>query len=567
MDETAYLEKLDRIREKNWPDGVPTEIEYPLGKVPIFHYLKDHAEKTPDKTCIIFYGRKISYGEIDDLSDRFAAYLSSKGLKKGDRVAVFFLNCPQFFIAFYGILKLGCIYVPVNPLFKAHEFIHEMNDAAPRIIVCLDMLHPLVAATKNETRFEEVITTRLSDFLPDEPELPLPDIFHMPHKDCPGTKDFMQILQDRAPEYPDNGVMIDDIAAINYTGGTTGMPKGCVHTHWNMLCTGAAGGINLHREDNDPDNDVAIAILPSFWIAGELLLIIPIISGTAIVYLTRWDATAALVAIDRYKAASISGTTDMIVELMDHPDLGKYDLTHLKFTLVSSFVKKLNIDYRQRWEALTGTIMRESSYGMTETHTLDTFTNGMQANDMDLKSQPVFVGFPMPGTRFKINDFDTGELVPLGREGEIVINTPTLMKEYWQNPEMTKEQIRNGWFNTGDIGMIDEDGYLHYLGRNKEMIKVKGMSVFPSEIEIILGRHPAIEGSGVVPMLHPDKGEIPVAFVKLKDTFCGKITAEELSAWAKENMAVYKVPQIRLIDQLPLSVTGKVLKEELKERL
>lgn len=567
MEEEAYLNRLDRLWEKNWPQGIPREIEYPLGKVPVPEYLKDHAAKTSDKTCVIFYGRKISYKEIDDLSDRFAGYLAAKGMKKGDRVAVFFLNCPQFFIAFYGILKLGCIYVPVNPLFKAHEFVHEMNDAGPRIIVCLDILHGLVESTKDAYGFEEVITTRLSDFLPQDPDLPLPDIFSLPPQDCPGATDLMRVLQTQAPAYPDNRVAIDDVAAINYTGGTTGMPKGCVHTHWNMLCTGAAGGINLHREDGGAEDEVAIAVLPSFWIAGELLLIIPVIKGSTIVYFTRWDAAAALMAVDRYRAGTMSGTTDMIVELMTHPDLDKYDLSSLNFTLVSSFVKKLNVDIRRQWKNITGSVMRESSYGMTETHTLDTFTNGMQADDMDLTSQPVFVGLPMPGTQFKIVDFDTGELVPLDGEGEIVIRTPTLMTGYWQNPELTRRQIKNGWFNTGDIGMIDEGGYLHYLGRNKEMIKVKGMSVFPSEIEIILGRHAAVQGSGVVPMAHADKGEIPVAFVELKDAFAGRVTAAELSEWAKENMAVYKVPQIRLVDQLPLSVTGKVLKEELKKNL
>ncbi|MFO7965339.1 MAG: AMP-binding protein [Desulfobacterales bacterium] len=567
MDEKAYLIELDRIWKRNWPAGIPREIEYSLGKVPIFHYLKHHAHQTPGKPCIIFYGRSITYAEIDDLSDRFAAYLSKSGLKKGDRVAVFLLNCPQFFIVFYGILKLGCIFVPVNPLFKEHEFVHEMNDADPKIIVSLDILYPLVKSTRNKTRFEGVITTRLSDFLPNDPELPLPDVFDIPPQACPGADDFMTILEHQSPDYPDNGVSIADIAAINYTGGTTGLPKGCVHTHWNMLCTGAAGGINLYREKAETGRETAIAVLPSFWIAGELLVIIPIIKGTTIVYLTRWDAKAALMAIDRYKADTISGTTDMIVELMEHPDLSNYDIRSLKFTLVSSFVKKLNIDYRRKWEKLTGSIMRESSYGMTETHTLDTFTNGMQEGDMDLKSRPVFVGMPMPGTRFKIIDFKTGKPVPLGQEGEIVISTPTLMTSYWRNPELTKEQIRNGWYRTGDIGMLDEEGYLHYFGRNKEMIKVKGMSVFPSEIEIILGRHPAVEGSGVIPKVHPDKGEIPVAFVKLKEDPAGSIDAEGLTAWARENMAVYKVPEIIILDRLPLSSTGKVLKEELKTKL
>jgi fatty-acyl-CoA synthase len=271
-------------------------------------------------------------------------------------------------------------------------------------------------------------------------------------------------------------------------------------------------------------------------------------------------------AIDRYKATNIAGTVDMMVELMEHPDFASYDLGSLKTTLVNSFVKKLNSDYRIRWKKLTGVIMREASYGMTETHTLDTLTNGMQENDMDLKSRPVFVGLPMPGTMFKIVDFKTRELVPFGHEGEIVIKTPTLMKSYWNSPEATAENIRDGWFCTGDIGMIDEKGYLHYLGRNKEMMKVKGMSVFPSEIEIILGRHPAIEGSGVIPKPDPEKGEIPVAFVKLKENFACKISEEELVAWSKQNMSVYKVPIIRIVKDLPLSVTGKVLKEQLKAR-
>jgi long-chain acyl-CoA synthetase len=567
MDEKQYLEHLDALWKENWPVGIPREIEYPLGQVPVTQYLQFHAKQTPGKVCVIFYGKEMTYGELDDLSDRFAAYLASKGLKKGDRTAVFLLNCPQFLIAFYGILKLGCIYVPVNPLFKEHEFVHEINDAGPKIIVCLDILYPLVESTKDRTGFDEIIVTRLTDYLPENPVFPLPDVFRVPPRECPGTLDFRFILEKQWPRYPDPCLTKDDIAAINYTGGTTGLPKGCVHSHFNLLCTGSAGRLNMHQDGDAAADDVALAIMPSFWIAGELFIIIPIINGSTIIYFTRWDPVAALTAIDRYKAAHLSGTVDMMVELMDHPDFASYDLRSLKTTMVNSFVKKLNVDYRSRWKQLTGVTMREASYGMTETHTLDTLTINMQDNDMDLNSRPVFVGLPMPGTRLKIVDFKTRELVVLGHEGEIVINTPTLMKSYWNSPGASAETIRDGWFYTGDIGMIDDAGYLHYLGRNKEMIKVKGMSVFPSEIEIILGRHPAIEGSGVVAKPDPDKGEIPVAFVKLKESFSGKISAEELVAWSRQNMAGYKVPLIRIVEGLPLSVTGKVLKEQLKAGL
>ncbi|MBW2085732.1 MAG: AMP-binding protein, partial [Deltaproteobacteria bacterium] len=233
----------------------------------------------------------------------------------------------------------------------------------------------------------------------------------------------------------------------------------------------------------------------------------------------------------------------------------------------SSFVKKLTVKYRWQWKELTGATLRESSYGMTETHTVDTFTGGMQTDDMDLKSQPVFCGLPMPGTQFKIIDFETGELVPLGKEGEIVIRTPSLMKSYWNKPEETKKALRQGWLYTGDIGMLDEEGYLHFLGRRKEMLKMKGMSIFPSEIETLLGQHPAIAGSGVIGKPDPEKGQVPVAFIKLSADYQGKITEEELTNWCRNNMATYKVPIIKIVEDLPLTATGKVKKEELKKEL
>ena len=189
-----------------------------------------------------------------------------------------------------------------------------------------------------------------------------------------------------------------------------------------------------------------------------------------------------------------------------------------------SFVKKLNADYRRRWKELTGTILAESAWGMTETHTSNTFTTGFQDDDFDLNSQPIFVGLPVPGAEFKITDFETGALMPIGGEGEIRVRTPSLLKSYWNKPEATAEALVDGWLRTGDIGLIDTDGFIHFLGRRKEMLKVKGMSVFPPEIEALLGQHPAVLGSGVVGREDAERGQVPVAYIQLKPEAKGTIT-------------------------------------------
>jgi len=279
--------------------------------------------------------------------------------------------------------------------------------------------------------------------------------------------------------------------------------------------------------------------------------------------LARWDAVGVLAAIDKYKVTITAMPVDGAVELMDHPRFKEFDLGSLDQVRVVSFVKKLNVDYRRRWKDLTGTTLAESAWGMTETHTSNTFTTGFQDDDFDLNSQPIFVGLPVPGAEFKITDFETGELIPLGGEGEVRVRAPSLLKSYWNKPEATAESLVDGWLRTGDIGLIDTDGFLHFLGRRKEMLKVKGMSVFPPEIEALLGQHPAVLGSGVVGREDADKGQVPVAFIQLKPEAKGTITPEQVQAWCKERMAVYKVPEVRIIDALPMTATGKVKKQEL----
>ncbi|MBN8960885.1 MAG: AMP-binding protein [Rhizobiales bacterium] len=561
LNEKDYLDQVHALWRKAWPKGAAREPQYLHGEVALTEYLRVWAKKQPEHPAVIFYGHTLTYADLDKQSDRFAALLVSKGVKKGDRVAVFMPNCPQFHIVFFGILKLGAVHVPVSPLSRAFELAYELNDTEAEVIVAQDQLIETVDQVKGETKLREIIVTSLADVIPAAPTIPVPDSLRAPRIAIPGATDLLPALATMGDVKPLPPAALDDVAALNYTGGTTGMPKGCVHTQRDMVYTAAA---NYGTGLTSNENSVFLSFFPEFWIAGENLgLIFPLFSGATLVLLSRWDAVGVLAAIERYKVTIMAMPVDGAVEMMDHPRFKEFDLSSLSQVRVVSFVKKLNAGYRQRWKELTGTILAESSWGMTETHTSNTFTTGFQDDNFDLNAQPIFVGLPVPGAEFKVTDFETGELLPIGTEGEIRVRTPSLLKGYWNKPEATAECLVDGWLRTGDIGVIDPDGFIHFLGRRKEMLKVKGMSVFPPEIEALLGQHPAVLGSGVVGREDPGKGQVPVAFIQLKPEAIGTVTPEEIQAWCKERMAVYKVPEVRIIDALPMTATGKVKKQEL----
>jgi long-chain acyl-CoA synthetase len=566
MTEDEYLERLEHLWARNWPAGVPREVHYPFGERPITHYLAERARRQPEKPAIVFYGREVGFRELNDLSDRFAALLHARGVRADDRVAVFLPNCPQFLVAFYGILKLGAIHVPVNPLFKAQEVLYELKDSGASVMLALDQIYDVAAKVRDEAGLRHVFVTSFADMLPAQPTLPLPPALKLPRVACHGAENLLPALEQVSqwPELPPGE--LDAVAALNYTGGTTGLPKGCMHTQRDMLYTAVTTAdimIGL-RED-----DITVGVNPVFWIAGEnSLAILPVVTGTTAVMLARWDPETWMMAVQLYRVTAAALVLDLAIEVMDHPKSRDYDLRSLRDMRVSSFVKKLSIPYRERWQALTGTILRETSWGMTETHTMDTFTRGKQQDHFDLHANPIFVGLPMPGTQIKIVDFDTGELVPLGHEGELCCRTPSLFKGYWNRPEANAECLRGNWLHSGDIGLLDEDGYLHFLGRRREMLKVKGMAVFPAEIEALLGQHPCVVASGVIGRSDPDRGQVPVAFVKVATTTAAMApSAAQLEAWCREHMSVYKVPEIRIVDTLPTGPTGKVLKRELTKFL
>ncbi|MWV11870.1 AMP-binding protein [Pseudomonas sp. R-28-1W-6] len=563
MDEQHYLAQLADLQAAAWPPGVPRTPHYPHGEQPLSEYLRAWARQQPQAIALDFYGHSLSWAELDRLSDRCAALLADLGVQPGDRVALFMPNCPQLHIAFYGLLKCGAVYAPVSPLSKALELGYQLKDSGARVVLCFDQLLPVVRAVREDCALRHVLATSLSELRPAAPSIPVADLLLAPKISGDDFLDFYPALATCTAAVPAHRPQLDDIAALNYTGGTTGLPKGCVHSHRDMLYTCASfvpTALQLQ-----PDS-VLLNFLPEFWIAGENAgLLFPVFSGCRLVLLARWDALAFMAAVQQYRVSHCGLLVDSAAEVLDHPQLADYDLRSLQRTGSISFIKKLTRDYRARWQALTGCRLFEFSFGMTETHTCDTFTWGLQNDDFDLTSAPTFVGLPVPGTQFKVCDFATGELLPLGSEGELCLRSPALMHGYWQRPEESAAVLRDGWLHTGDLGQITEQGFIRYLGRRKEMLKVNGMSVFPSELEALLGQHPALLASAVIGRPDDQRGQQPVAFVVLKPGSTDN--AASLAAWCKEAMAVYKVPDIRVVAALPMTATGKVKKNELEALL
>ncbi|WP_428774551.1 AMP-binding protein [Vibrio sp.] len=569
MNEQTYLEQIRQIQKANWPKGAVTEPVYPIGEKPLSEYLTHWATVNPNKAALNFYGKEFTFAQLDDLSNRFANLLRSLDVQPGDGVALFTPNSPQFHIAYFGIMKAGAIHIPCSPLSKEMELKHQLGDSNPKVAVCFDALLPVMLPVAEAIGIKQVIASSYSELTPEEPTSVLPEFFSLDKVELPGNvMDFFPALESASAERLDYTPGLDDIAALNYTSGTTGLPKGVIHTHRNIIGTVASFYPLCFGEVPETGSDqVILNYLPEFWIAGEnSSLLFPMYSGATLVLMARWDAKAFMQLTERHKVNQCIMLVDSIDEVLNHPEKDNYDMTSLGDSCCISFIKKLNKNYRQRWQELTGATVFETAYGMTETHTCDTFTKGFQENDLDLNIEPAFLGMTVPGTEMKICDFATGEIQPLGSEGEIWLRTPTMMKGYWCKPDLNERLFEEGgWYRTGDLGMITEQGFFRFLGRRKEMLKVNGMSVFPAEIESMLGQHPAVGACAVVGQCDAKKGQIPIAFVVLKP---GEFETEEsLYEWCKQSMAIFKVPQIRIRQQLPMTPTGKVRKVELEKEL
>lgn len=525
---------------------------------PLHEYLRLHARTQPQKAAYLWYGRAVTFAELDRASDAFAARLAQLGVKKGEPVALFMNNCPQYVMAHYGIQKLGAIVCPCGPLFKEHELQYQLDDLKARVIVAADNLLPIVDKVRGQTALEHVFVVNYADLLPDAPAIEaqaeLLAMKQQPRSVPAGCEDFLAVTRSGAAA-PAVDIGMDDVALMTYTSGTTGLPKGAMLSYRNALFkTAAASDCSEVR-----GTDVLMAIPPLYHIAGMVMGVnVPIYTGATSVLLFRFDPVATLQAIARHRVTQWYSIAPMNVACMQVPGAKEYDLSSLVRNPVTSFGITFTEPLARQWrEYAPNCLSHEAAYGLSETHTVDTY---MPKDAIRWGTQ----GIPIPGNEIRILDPETGSPMPAGQSGEIVLRSPGVFKGYWKNPEATAKTLRDGWVHTGDVGSFDAEGYLTFTGRFKEMIKVSGYAVFPEQVETILIKHPAVAQAAVIGVPDATKGEVIRAFVVRKPG--QQLDENGLIAWARDNMSAYKAPrEVRFIDQLPATGAGKVLRRLLKD--
>ena len=546
---------LDAYLARPWlahyQKGVPPEVEVPLKSVS--QAFDEATERAPDATAVIFYGRSIRYRELREAADRLACALADLGIRKGDRVALYLLNSPQFVIAYFGALKCGATVTPISPVYTSHEVRHQLADSAARAVICQDILYENVK--KSGAAPALAVVTNVNEYLPGLKRL------FTKKTEITGCAHWLQDLLKKYPARPP-AVSIDpksDLAALPYTGGTTGDPKGVMLSHYNLVAaqaTATAGFASLQA-----GKEVVLAFLPFFHIYGQVVLMLNhLCQGNRLVLFTTADTEAILEAMERYQATVFYGVPTLYEYLKDHKDTGKANWRRLK--LVLSGADTLHVSTMQAWEKRTGSRITEG-FGMSET------AGASHLNPID-RPKPGSFGCPTPNMHAAVIDPETLEFVPPGSTGELVLSGPNVMLGYWQRPDenarafLTRAGLR--WMRTGDIVRMDEEGYFHFYDRAKDLIKFKGLSIFAKDIEDVLYAHPQVKAAGVIGVADPAVGQRIKALVVLQGEARGKVSEEEIKSYCRQRLAEYKVPHIvEFRGELPKTDVGKVSRRELRE--
>ena len=551
--------------QKQWlnkyPSDIPESIQFPHKT--ISDLLTDTAERFPQKRAIIFFGKKINYKELHNLTIKFANALVKVGVKKGDRVAIMLPNCPHEVIAYYAVLKIGAIVVQFNPLYKERETEYQLNDSGSETIIALDILYPNFKDIINKTQIKNIILCSISDFLPfpknliykfKEKREMLKQVQHDMEKDTSSVT-FLKLIKKSSTNPPSGEVSPDDTALLQYTGGTTGIPKGAILTHRNLV----ANTIQCRHwfSKAEVGKETFLSVLPFFHIFGMTSSMnLPVYLASSMILLPKFKPLDVLNAISKYKASIFIGVPAMFSAIngeLRHEK--KYNLSSMKFCV--SGAAALPHDMAVRFETLTDVKVIEG-YGLTEASPVT------HCNPIYGERKSGSIGLPLPDTECSIVDIITGAEIQTGETGEIAIRGPQIMKGYWNNEKETEMVLKNGWLFTGDIGRMDEDGFFYIVDRKKEMIISGGYNIYPREIEEVLNKHPKVKESAVIGIPYKSIGDIPKAFIVLKD---GESADEdEIINYCKDNLTKYKVPKkVEFRNELPKSLIGKILKKVLVE--
>jgi long-chain acyl-CoA synthetase len=534
--------------------GVPHTLTYPQIAVPSF--LDETAARFGDRPAAIFFGARLSYGSLQTLVDRFAAGLVRLGIRPGDRVSLHLPNCPQFLIAYYGILKTGAIVVPFSPLYTEREIERQLVDSGAEVAITLDLIYPRLAAVRPKTQVRAIVVTPINAYFP--PLLrwlyPLKAYREGHVVRIPRNVPRFQGLLETSPMQRGVPVDPDQPAVLLYTGGTTGIPKGAVLSHRNVVC-------NIHQSrawfpQLQPGRDVVLGVLPFFHSYGMTSVMnLAVANGLATVLVPRFQIDMLLQAIAKYRPQLLPGVPTIYTAIASHPQVTRYDLRSIRACV--SGAAPLPREVQAQFEKLTGGRLVEG-YGLTEASPVT------HANPLEGTRKTGSIGVPFPDTDARIVD-DTGErALPPGDVGELTIRGPQVMQGYWHQPEETALALRGGWLFTGDMAKMDEDGFFYIVDRKKDLIITGGLNVYPREVDEILYAHPAVLEAAAVGIPDPYKGEVVKAFVVLRDG--QHATADDLIAHCKRQLAPHKVPRaVEFRRELPKSLVGKILRRKLME--
>ena len=545
-----------------YADYVPKEL--PLPQKSMIDLFEDSAQRVPDVDAIRYFDQTLSYSQLDDLANRFATLLTSRSIHKGDRIAVYTQNNPQFLIAQYGAWKRGAIIVPINPMLKQKELDYHLNDSGTKVLVCLESLYESVAKEVLEnTSVEQVFITSELDFLEEGAEedlSPLADSSRRQRSSSEGVEDLLEVLRQTEPdEGAREQVSPEDVAYLVYTSGTTGQSKGTMETHSNV-----AFNSEVYRTWMQiADEDSILGIAPLFHITGLIgHITLAGIAGIPLILFHRVDPQEVLRLIDKWRPTMTVGSITAFIALMNTEGSEDHDLSSLTkcYSGGAPVAPSVADQFEKKFR-----VYIHVAYGLTESNSPTHFVPLGARAPVDEESGALSVGVPVPNCEVKlVKEDDPSEEVPVGEAGEFVAKGPMIFKGYWNKPEETQEAFHEGYFLTGDVAVMDQEGWFYIVDRKKDMINVGGYKVWPREVEDVLYTHDQVMEAAAVGVPDEYRGETVRAFVALKEG--GEVAEEELISYCKERMANYKYPrQVEFLDELPKTPTGKFLRRELRE--